>query len=109
MSAFLLASPHGDCEALDDGPGVLGLGGARPLVTKLKILNVLERLGYPASAEEIQEELEELPPIGAIEYHLSTLVAVRLARPVYGPEIYFETVSQGAVPSALTESKRTEP
>jgi hypothetical protein len=58
---------------------------------------------------EIQEELEELLPLAAIEYHLSTLVAVRLIRPLYGPQVYFEHLGKEAAPSALTESKRTEP
>lgn len=109
MPALPLPSPLGDCEALDDGAGRSRLGGARPFVNKLSILRAMERLGYPASTEEIQEELEELLPLAAIEFHLSTLAAVRLVRPLYGPEIYFEYLRRGAVPSALTESKRTEP
>jgi hypothetical protein len=76
---------------------------------KLAIFAEMERLGYPVAAGEIQEGLEELLPLAAIEYHLSTLVMTGAAKPLFGPEIYFEAVSQGVVPLALTESKRTKP
>ena len=78
-------------------------------MNKLAILSAMERTGCPMASTEIQEELEELLPLGAIEYHLSTLAAVRLIRPLYGPEIYFEYLRRGAVPLALTEPKRAEP
>lgn len=84
---------------------------ARPVVNenKLSIATKLRRTGHPMTSGEIRDVLEEEMPLAAVEYHLSTLVKVGVAQPLFGPEIYFQHVSQGAVPSALTESKRTEP
>jgi hypothetical protein len=111
MSALPLPSPLGDYEAKDDQAGRLGLGGARPLVNenKLAIAAELWRTGHPMSSSEVREVLGEIMPLAAVEYHLSTLVMAGVAKPLFGPEIYFQSVPHGAMPSALTESKRTEP
>jgi len=106
-----LPLPNGGYEALEDGAGRTGLGGARPVANenKLVIASELRRTGHPMTSSEIREVLDEAVPLVAIEYHLSTLVKAGIAKPLFGAEIYFQAVSQGAVPSALAESKRTEP
>ncbi len=105
-----LPLPHnGDYEAKDEGAGRLPV--AWPLVNenKLAIAAELWRTGHPMPSSEVREVLGETMPLAAVEYHLSTLVMAGVVKPLFGPEIYFQSVSQGAVPLALTESKRTEP
>jgi hypothetical protein len=72
---------------------------------KLAIADAMERAGHPVTSEEMQEALENSMPLAAIEYHLSTLVSAGAARVLFGSEVYFQSVSQGAVPPALSESK----
>jgi hypothetical protein len=87
------------------------LGGTRPLVNenKLVIASELRRTDHPMTSSEIRDVLGEIMPLAAVEYHLSTLVEAGGAKPLFGPEIYFQAVSQGAAPPALTEPKRAEP
>jgi hypothetical protein len=97
---------------------VLCTGSTRPVSeTKLAIAAELWRSGLPMTSGEVREALETLLPLAAVEYHLCTLVETKVAEVVIGPELHFQFVPssgrpgvlQRAVPSALTESKRTEP
>jgi hypothetical protein len=82
------------------GAGRLPVGVRLPLnENKLAIATQLGEVDHPMTAGEIQEALGELLPLSAIEYHLSTLVVIGIAKPLFSPEIYFERVSHksGAV------------
>jgi hypothetical protein len=111
MPALPLSSPYGDYEALDDKAGCPPRPkDARPIVseTKLAIAAEMERAGRRVTSEEMREALEAALPLAAIEYHLSTLVVAGVAKAIFGPEVEFQHISQGAVPSALAEPKRAK-
>jgi hypothetical protein len=56
---------------------------------KLAVAAEMKKAGHPVTAEEMYEVLAELMPLAALEYHLSTLVMAGVAKPLFGPEIYF--------------------
>lgn len=96
MPAFPL--PTGDYEAKDDGAERSRLSGARPLVnaTRVSVVRAMRELDRPGTVEEICERLDEDTPLANVEYHLSTLAAARIVKPVFGgPELRFQLVSEG--------------
>lgn len=77
------------------------LGDGRSLIneTKLAIVAEMQRVGHPVTSEEMHAVLGEAKPLAAIEYHLSTLVSAGFAKALFGPDIYFQLVTQGGMPA----------
>lgn len=118
MPALPLSFPNGGYEALGDVGRVLWTGSTQPVSeTKLLIIAVMGELGRPMSAPELYKIWDGAKPLQVFKYHLCTLVEAKVVELVIGPELQFQLVPvtrdtgslQGAMPSALTESKRTEP
>ncbi len=74
-----------------DGAGRLRLETARPPVngTKTAIIAVMAEFDRPVTSAELYAVFDGERSLGAIEYHLLTLVKAKVVEVVYGPELHF--------------------